>query len=145
MIDLFDQVEVQMFQLYRDNLEDLLASRKKKKTTAITITGVDDLDQLGNGGGALKITLAEHSSTGLVQVDGAVSLEATSPADVMRIFARGSSHRTTASTKMNSESSRSHLICCLVVKLTNRRSQHTSVGKLTLVDLAGSEVSLSSI
>ena len=57
----------------------------------------------------------------------------------MKIFARGSSRRTTASTQMNAESSRSHLICSLVVKLTNRRSGMQSIGKLTLVDLAGSE------
>lgn len=41
---------------------------------------------------------------------------------------------------MNAESSRSHLICSLVVKMTNRRNETTTVGKLTLVDLAGSEV-----
>jgi hypothetical protein len=41
---------------------------------------------------------------------------------------------------MNAESSRSHLICTLIVKLTNRRSGAQNVGKLTLVDLAGSEV-----
>lgn len=44
-------VEVQMFQLYRDGLEDLLARVK--------------------GENKLKITLAEHSSSGLVEVDGA--------------------------------------------------------------------------
>ena len=42
---------------------------------------------------------------------------------------------------MNSESSRSHLICVLLVTLTNRNNGLTTVGKLTLVDLAGSEVS----
>ncbi len=41
---------------------------------------------------------------------------------------------------MNAESSRSHLICSLIVKLTNKRSGNQTVGKLTLVDLAGSEV-----
>jgi hypothetical protein len=40
---------------------------------------------------------------------------------------------------MNAESSRSHLICSMIVKLTNRRSGQQTVGKLTLVDLAGSE------
>eukprot|EP00595_Chromulina_sp_UTEXLB2642_P000751 CAMPEP_0196763324 /NCGR_PEP_ID=MMETSP1095-20130614/3848_1 /TAXON_ID=96789 ORGANISM="Chromulina nebulosa, Strain UTEXLB2642" /NCGR_SAMPLE_ID=MMETSP1095 /ASSEMBLY_ACC=CAM_ASM_000446 /LENGTH=433 /DNA_ID=CAMNT_0042116253 /DNA_START=661 /DNA_END=1962 /DNA_ORIENTATION=+ len=119
-------VEVQMFQLYKDNVEDLLKDNKKKKDN-------DDND------GPLKITLAEHSPTGLVYVDNAVSLPALSPADVMKIFAKGSQRRATAATKMNAESSRSHLICSLVVKLTNRRSQQTSTGKLTLVDLAGSE------
>ena len=41
---------------------------------------------------------------------------------------------------MNAESSRSHLICSLVVKLANRRTGTEVIGKLTLVDLAGSEV-----
>ncbi len=74
------------------------------------------------------------------QVEGAETMVATTPGDVIKILAKGSSRRTTASTQMNAESSRSHLICSLVVKLTNRRSGTTSIGKLTLVDLAGSEV-----
>lgn len=65
---------------------------------------------------------------------------AQSPADVMRIFQMGASRRTTASTQMNAESSRSHLICCLVITLTNRLTGVATTGKLTLVDLAGSEV-----
>ena len=116
-------VEVQMFQLYRDNIDDLLAEKKKK----------DD------SGGALKITLAEFSDTGLVQVQGAAILTASTPQEVMKIFAKGSSRRATAATQMNMESSRSHLICCLVVKMENRRTKVMSLGKLTLVDLAGSE------
>lgn len=75
-------------------------------------------------------------------MEGAQTLTATSPGDVMKIFARGSSRRTTASTQMNAESSRSHLICSLVVRLTNKRTGKESIGKLTLVDLAGSEVRL---
>jgi hypothetical protein len=122
-------MEVQMFQLYRDGLDDLLINKGKKKK------GDDDDDY----GAKLKITLAEHSSTGLVQVEGATTLTAETPGDVMKIFAKGSQRRTTASTQMNAESSRSHLICCLIVKLTNRRTGGQSVGKLTLVDLAGSE------
>ena len=59
-------VEVQMFQLYRDNIDDLLAERgggggggkkKKKGEEEPVLFGVP-----------LKIILAEHSSTGLVQV-----------------------------------------------------------------------------
>jgi hypothetical protein len=74
-----------------------------------------------------------------VQGEGAVTLTADTPGDVMRIFARGSERRTTASTQMNLESSRSHLICSIVVRLTNRRTGTETIGKLTLVDLAGSE------
>jgi hypothetical protein len=156
------EVEVQMFQLYRDGLDDLLVDRsgggKKKKKNKAGAAGavaagggggnnngnnnssVDDSDDTSIiGGGPLKITLAEHSATGLVQVEGACVLIAQTPADVMRIFARGSAQRATASTQMNAESSRSHLICSLVVKLANRRTGVESIGKLTLVDLAGSE------
>ena len=121
-------VEVSMFQLYRDGLDDLLAERKKPKK------GEEPEKEP-----SMKITLAEHSPTGLVQVEGATCMLAESPGDVMKIFAKGSARRTTASTQMNAESSRSHLICSLVVKLKNRRNQKESVGKLTLVDLAGSE------
>ena len=124
------EVEVQMFQLYRDGLEDLLCKAKGKKKSG---------DNMKPTAAALKITLAEHSPTGLVNVEGANTMIATCPADVMKIFADGSSRRATASTQMNAESSRSHLICSLVVKLTNRRTGNTAFGKLTLVDLAGSE------
>ena len=124
-------VEVSMFQLYRDSIDDLLANKKKKGK------GADEEKAV-----PLKITLAEHSPTGLVVVEGAEVMTAENPAEVMKIFSLGSSRRTTASTQMNAESSRSHLICSLVVKQTNRKTGVTGVGKLTLVDLAGSEVCL---
>jgi hypothetical protein len=123
------EVDIQMFQLYRDGLEDLLADKKKKNA------GGD----MKNKDVPLKITLAEHSPTGLVQVVGANTMSATDAIGVMKIFAIGSGRRTTASTQMNSESSRSHLIFCITVKMVNRRTESTVLGKLTLVDLAGSE------
>ncbi len=75
-----------------------------------------------------------------MKVEGAETMVATTPGEVIKVLSKGSSRRTTASTQMNAESSRSHLICSLVVKLTNKRSGAQSIGKLTLVDLAGSEV-----
>ena len=114
-------VEVQMFQLYNSELQDLLSRSKGEQQK-------------------LKITLAEHSPTGLVQVEGAETVIAESAMEVMKIFAKGASRRTTKETNMNVESSRSHLICSLVVKLVNRRTENQVLGKLTLVDLAGSEV-----
>ena len=72
------EVNVQMFQLYRDGLEDLLKVQKKK--------GEDK-------GSSLKITLAEHSPTGLVQVEGANTMVAQTPADVMSIFQLGMMNR----------------------------------------------------
>jgi hypothetical protein len=40
---------------------------------------------------------------------------------------------------MNAESSRSHLVCSLVVNIFSTNSGKKTTGKLTLVDLAGSE------
>jgi kinesin family protein C2/C3 len=134
---LLHQVTIQMFQLYRDGLEDLLAGLNHKKKT--------NLDAAKRSNGQLKITLAEHSPTGLVHVEGAESILAESAQDVMSIFQTGAARRTTASTQMNAESSRSHLICTLIITLVNRKSGVTTTGKLTLVDLAGSEVRISLI
>lgn len=44
-----------------------------------------------------------------------------------------------ASTKMNRESSRSHLIMSIVIETTNLQTQSVARGKLSFVDLAGSE------
>lgn len=128
-------VEVQMFQLYRDGVEDLL--KAGKKDDGLKRKPKDD--HMAAGPPTYKITLAEHSPTGLVHVEGAETCLAETPGDVMKIFARGAKRRTTSSTQMNSESSRSHLICCLTIRLKNRRTQAETIGKLTLVDLAGSE------
>lgn len=118
------EVTVSMFQLYRDALQDLLAPKKARE------------DQRGK---AMKITLAEHSPTGLVHVEAATELSATNANELAAIISRGSRQRTTSATHMNADSSRSHLICSIVVKQTNRRTGSEIVGKLTLVDLAGSE------
>ena len=75
-------VEVQMFQLYRDGLDDLLVGGMKKKRK-------DEKESEDISRATLKITLAEHSNSGLVQVEGAVTLTAETPGDVMKIFAKG--------------------------------------------------------
>lgn len=56
------EVNVQMFQLYRDGLEDLLSGAVGKKKAS------EDPLKRPAVGGQLKITLAEHSPTGLVYV-----------------------------------------------------------------------------
>ena len=54
-------------------------------------------------------------------------------------LAFGIGNRTVHATKMNSESSRSHLVMMMEISSTNKRTGHRVTGKLTLVDLAGSE------
>ena len=59
--------------------------------------------------------------------------------DVVKTLADGESNRSTASTKMNSVSSRSHLLLSLKIEGKDKISGQVSKGKLTMVDLAGSE------
>ena len=47
--------------------------------------------------------------------------------------------RHVAATKMNTDSSRSHLICTILLEVYNRSKKTTALGKISLVDLAGSE------
>ena len=52
---------------------------------------------------------------------------------------RGQQRRHVASTQMNIESSRSHLIISVCIEATNLQPQNVTRGKLSFVDLAGSE------
>eukprot|EP01135_Chromosphaera_perkinsii_P011578 Nk52_evm17s2449 gene=Nk52_evmTU17s2449 len=72
-------------------------------------------------------------------VPGLLEEEVVSEKSVMSVMEKAMKNRTIASTKMNSVSSRSHLIMIVTVLGKNRLSKETTVGKLTLVDLAGSE------
>ena len=119
-------VQVSMFELYNDSIRDLLMSCR-------------DLEDEDFAPPPLKIKLAKHSATEMVEVDGAVTANATDAAELLSLFARGSQFRTTASTDMNADSSRSHLIASIVTTLTNKRTGRNVRGKLTLVDLAGCE------
>ena len=63
----------------------------------------------------------------------------TSTADVLQVLEDGDSNRSIAATKMNTDSSRSHLVLTINVNTVNKVSKVHSRGRLTLVDLAGSE------
>ena len=81
---------------------------------------------------SLRVKLAEHSESGLVEVPGALSKNVEDAQQLLQFFKEGSEFRTTASTKMNADSSRSHLITTITVSLTNKRTDHVISGKMTL-------------
>lgn len=87
----------------------------------------------------LQIKLAEHSKSGLVEVEGAVSVVVKNPFELITLLRIGTERRATGSTFFNVDSSRSHLITSILIKQLNRRTKDVIIGKLTLVDLAGSE------
>jgi len=55
------------------------------------------------------------------------------------VIVQGNKNRVTASTGLNDQSSRSHMVVTLTVRTQNIKASDHYVGKLSLVDLAGSE------
>ncbi|XP_041465181.1 myosin-10-like [Lytechinus variegatus] len=76
---------------------------------------------------------------GMVYINGSVIQEAGNSKELYGLFEEGSANRHVASTKMNAESSRSHLVIGVIIESTNLGTGAVVKGKLTLVDLAGSE------
>lgn len=111
-------VTAYMLELYNDRLIDLFAK-----------PGMSSDDKM-----EVKV-----DKKGLVWVKGAVIKEAHNSKELFALFDEGSKNRHTASTKMNADSSRSHLIISIVMESTNKTTGQSIKGKLSLVDLAGSE------
>ena len=57
----------------------------------------------------------------------------------MELFYKGNAVRHVGSTKMNAESSRSHLIFAIMIDNYDKQTKKTSHGKFSFIDLAGSE------
>ncbi|XRA97495.1 kinesin-like protein [Pycnococcus provasolii] len=110
-------VRCQILELYQDNLVDLLHS--------------------GSKGSAL--TIRRDASTGNVSVENAETVTCTDADALLDVCKKAFSRRATASTKMNVESSRSHLMLMFSTEHVADNTGAISKGKLTLVDLAGSE------
>lgn len=93
-------------------------------------------------GGKIEV---RESSSGVVSIHGATSVEVVTAEDVEGVSRRGLANRAVASTKSNDRSSRSHMVLMIDVEVRERASQSgeggcvISSGRLSLVDLAGSE------
>ncbi|XP_038044756.1 myosin-10-like [Patiria miniata] len=111
------RVETYMLELYNDKLIDLYSKTH---------------------GESVKLDIKKDKK-GLVFVHGAVVQEASNSKELYGLFEQGSASRHVASTKMNAESSRSHLVIGVVIESTNITTGTVTKGKLSLVDLAGSE------
>ncbi|KAK3741804.1 hypothetical protein QZH41_010453 [Actinostola sp. cb2023] len=105
---------VSMLEVYNETLQDLLNDRS---TSQLSI--------------ALKGKI--------VVVNDLTEIQINSEESITKIIAKGNANRSVGETKMNSNSSRSHLVLILHVKGVNQISNSLSNGALTLVDLAGSE------
>ena len=66
----------------------------------------------------------------MVVIQGAIIKQALNADEMMKRFEEGSKNRHVASTKMNSESSRSHLIIGIVMETTNLTTGSVLRGKV---------------
>jgi len=115
-----------MVQLYKSDLVDLL---RPNNVLPVALDVVQD------------------GRTGLVEVEGAFTIDPSTGdflADggeqiLIRAINRGLDNRLMRSTKANETSSRSHLLCSLVLKYRLEKGGPWKFAKITFVDLAGSE------
>uniref|UniRef100_A0A5K3FPF9 Kinesin-like protein n=1 Tax=Mesocestoides corti TaxID=53468 RepID=A0A5K3FPF9_MESCO len=128
IVSLFDQignrtdsefsVEAQFIELYNEELRDLLTPKKN----AVKIQ-----EKLGGG----------------IYLSGATSVKIQCVSDALQLIRAGGQSRSTGSTKMNAQSSRSHAILTLHINQRKRNEDNSRVelisSKFHFVDLAGSE------
>eukprot|EP00927_Polykrikos_kofoidii_P084751 TRINITY_DN9024_c0_g1_i1.p1 TRINITY_DN9024_c0_g1~~TRINITY_DN9024_c0_g1_i1.p1 ORF type:complete len:1293 (+),score=335.19 TRINITY_DN9024_c0_g1_i1:146-3880(+) len=76
---------------------------------------------------------------GMVQVEHLTEEEVSCPEELAGLLDRGTANRSVASTVMNADSSRSHLVFIIKIDSVNRETQEMLQGKIIIVDLAGSE------
>ncbi|XP_054756101.2 chromosome-associated kinesin KIF4-like [Lytechinus pictus] len=114
--DMEVMLKVSYLEIYNEDIHDLL-SKDKKESLAIR----EDID-------------------GGIRVSGLSEVTVTSAGDMFRCLEKGSVGRTTGSTAMNLQSSRSHAIFTIYVQLKKKDSSESCChAKFHLVDLAGSE------
>jgi len=104
-----------MFEVYNDELIDLLDSDRSKK---------------------LQIT--QNKEQGIV-VQNLNEVQVSQAKEVQDAIEMGMANRSTGKNNMNAHSSRSHLVLKLSVRSENTTTGVITNGKLSMVDLAGSE------
>ncbi len=109
------QVYISFLEVYNENIIDLLASKESPAS----------------------IFRVHQTKTG-TQVDGLSQHLVNNYSDIEQLLIKGNNKRTTASTKMNTSSSRSHAIFSLKIKAMHNNQDNT-ISCISLVDLAGSE------
>jgi hypothetical protein len=110
-------------EIYNEEVYDLLIDSKKTQQT-----------------GPVKLEIKENPDKGIFVKDLQQIIVKSIP-EMETLMNQGTSNRKTASTLMNSESSRSHSIFTIYIETAEKteKGQRIRAGKLNLVDLAGSE------
>jgi len=115
------KVKTTIVEIYKQDIIDLLAERPSGNEPRHTLEVKRDLGR------------------GMVYVDGAVQQEVHGVEDLSAVLVTAEKKRHVTSTRMNAESSRSHLLLSVTIECTMQDSEQVIYGKITLCDLAGSE------
>ncbi|XP_067376493.1 uncharacterized protein si:dkey-96l17.6 [Channa argus] len=121
------KVSAYMLELYNDRLQDLFVSQAGEAHA-----------QPQSHGQARRVEI-KRNRKGVVFAQGAETKEVSSAQELYALFQQACANQHISATKMNVESSRSHLIVGIMVESRNLTNGSLSTGKLSLVDLAGSE------
>ncbi|KAF9762804.1 Kinesin-like protein KIF21B [Nosema granulosis] len=114
-------------------LEYLFSQKMSLSCTFIEVYNEDVIDLLSTH----KVALSLREIKGEVHIAGATEVDIQSVDEGLEVLRRGCLERTTKSTKMNSQSSRSHAIFTIFLKKEIEGRYVSS--KFSFVDLAGSE------
>jgi kinesin family protein C2/C3 len=114
-------VQVSLLEIYNEQIRDLLEDRSKA------------------GKGATAAKLEVKAGKNGMHVPGLTMVTVTEQTQILRLMLLGKRNRATASTQMNSDSSRSHSMLSVYVEAKNLITGDEAHGKLHLIDLAGSE------
>eukprot|EP01034_Spumella_vulgaris_P031414 gene31414-38797_t len=115
-------LKVSYLEIYNDEVNDLLGDGSKKHK---------------------NLTVGHNDPVKGIQIKGLIVENVTTPDQFQDIVDRGEANRSFNSTKMNAESSRSHVVYRITIETTPRTASSKPrapvISFLSLVDLAGSE------
>eukprot|EP01024_Parvocaulis_polyphysoides_P068906 TRINITY_DN8415_c0_g3_i1.p1 TRINITY_DN8415_c0_g3~~TRINITY_DN8415_c0_g3_i1.p1 ORF type:complete len:1248 (-),score=162.33 TRINITY_DN8415_c0_g3_i1:331-4074(-) len=136
-------IKCYMLELYQDTLMDLLDpvdqnsdNHERRFDRCVSKTPQRATPKLSDKKIEIKHVKGRE---GWVEVHGVKQVEVSCQEQLMQCIEEGLTSRHVAQTKMNRESSRSHLIISIIIESVNLQTQHLTKGKLSFVDLAGSE------
>merc|ERR1712136_536169 len=110
-------VRAHLIELYKNELADLLAPSRGRST----------------------LDVRRDARTGETTVENVEERSVSSHQELSRMLEEGMERRTTATTMMNADSSRSHFFLTISIDVQDKETKETTSGKITLCDLAGSE------
>ena len=127
-------VRCSFVEIYLEKVLDLLNPVNR------SIRILDDGDDNANGEGSGMGSMTGGTSGEGVRMEGASEACCFDASDVISLLVRGNACRTVSSTKMNTDSSRSHAIFVIKIEQKDNLTGISKTSQLQMIDMAGSEL-----